>query len=122
MATILVIDDDPLIRELCQEILARGGHHVVLAESGARGLGCADSLTELVVVDLLTPDMNGYQFLKQFRAIDGHGTTPVIATSGLATGQWALRTGADRFLPKPFRSDELLALVNELLRRGGTAA
>lgn len=122
MATILVIDDDLLMRELYEEILTRGGHRVVLAESGARGLARADSETELVVVDLLMPDMNGYQFLKLLRAIDGHASTPVIAASGLATGQWALRSGADRFLAKPFRSHEVLVLVDELLSADGGAA
>lgn len=71
---------------------------------------------ELIVVDLMMPNLNGYEFVKRLRVIDGHARTPVIAASGLSSGEWALRLGADRFLAKPFHNRELLALVNELRR------
>jgi CheY-like chemotaxis protein len=122
MAKILVIDDDPMMLELYQEVLTRGGHEVVIAENGAQSLARADRHPELIVVDLMMPNLNGYEFVKQLRASGGHGATPVIAASGLSTGEWALRVGADRFLAKPFRSQELIALVDELLgSRGGPA-
>jgi DNA-binding response OmpR family regulator len=68
------------------------------------------------------PNMGGYDFLKQLRATDGHAGTPVIAASGLSTGQWALRAGADRFLAKPFQGHELIALIDDLLSGGRPAA
>jgi CheY-like chemotaxis protein len=115
MAKILVIDDDSIMLELYQEVLTHAGHEVVLAENGTQGLARAERQPELIVVDLMMPNLNGYEFVRQLRALDGHGTTPVIAASGLSTGEWALRAGADRFLAKPFRSHELIALVDELL-------
>jgi DNA-binding response OmpR family regulator len=123
VAKILVIDDDPMMLELYREILGRVGHEVVIAENGTQGLARSDRKPDLIVVDLMMPNLNGYGFLKQLRSIDGQAATPVIAASGLSTGEWALRGGADRFLPKPFRSAELVALVDELLpSRGGTTA
>ena len=102
------------MRELYVEVLTRGGHEVVLAENGAEGLARLGQRPDLIVVDLQMADMNGYEFVKELRARDGQGTTPVIVSSGLGTGD-ALRAGADRFLAKPFRSHELIALVDELL-------
>jgi len=121
VAKILAIDDDPMMLELYQEILTRAGHEVVLAENGNQGLTRTERRPELIIVDLMMPNLNGYEFVKQLRALDGQRTTPVIAASSLSTGEWALRAGADRFLAKPFRSDELIAVVDELLS-GGKAA
>ena len=115
MAKILVIDDDPMMLELYREILTAKGHDVVIAENGIQGLARTDRHPDLIVVDLMMPNLNGYEFVKQLRAVDGQAATPVIAASGLSTGEWALRTGADRFIRKPFRSNELIALVDELL-------
>lgn len=122
VAKILVIDDDPLMRELYREILTGAGHEVVIAENGAQGLVRTDRKLDLIVVDLMMPNMNGYEFVNQLRAADGPAATPVIAASGLATGEWALRAGADRFIRKPFRNHELIALINEVLDRGTPAA
>jgi len=118
VAKILVIDDDRMMRELYEAILTRGGHEVVLAENGARGLASLDQRPDLIVVDLQMADLNGYEFMKQLRSLDGQGATPVIAASGLATGEFALRAGADRFLQKPFHSHDLVALVDGLLAEG----
>ena len=115
MAKILVIDDDPMMLELYREILTREGHQVVIAENGTQGLARSEAKPELVVVDLMMPNLNGYEFIKQLRATEDHLRTPVIAASSLSTGEWARRAGADRFLAKPFQSHDLVALVRELL-------
>ena len=120
MAKILVIDDDPMMLELYREILTRRGHDVVLAENGTQGLARAVEV-ELIIVDLMMPNLNGYEFMKQVRTLDGQsqGSIPIIAASGLGTDELALAAGADRFIRKPFRSPELMALVDELLGAGG---
>jgi CheY-like chemotaxis protein len=122
MAKILVIDDDPKMLELYREILAGVGHQVVIAENGTQGLARSDRNPDLIVVDLMMPNLNGYDFLKQLRSTDAHAQTPVIAASSLSTGESALRAGANRFLPKPFRSADLIALIDEMLpSKEGTA-
>ena len=120
MAKILVIDDDPMMLELYREILTRHGHSVVLAENGSQGLARA-ARVELIIVDLMMPNLNGYEFMKQVRTLDGQsqGSIPIITASGLGTDELALAAGADRFIRKPFRSPELMALVDELLGAGG---
>jgi twitching motility two-component system response regulator PilH len=122
MAKILVIDDDPMMLELYREILTQAGHEVVIAENGTQGLARSERQPELIVVDLMMPNLNGYEFVKQLRSTEGHRTTPVIAVSGLSTGQWALRSGADRFLAKPVRSGQLIAMIDELLDGGKPSA
>ena len=118
MARILVVDDDPKTLELYRDVLGDAGHEVVTAEDGIQGLARADRNPSLIVVDLMLPKLNGYEFVKRLRATDGHASTPVIVVSGVATGAWALRLGADRFLRKPFRPSDLRTLVEELLSRG----
>jgi len=122
VAKILVIDDDPKMLELYREILTPAGHQVVIAENGTQGLARTDRQPELIVVDLMMPNLNGYDFVKQLRSLDGHSATPVIAASGLSTGEWAVRAGANRFLSKPFRAADLIALIDELLLPGGGSA
>ncbi len=122
LAKILVIDDDPQMREPYSEILTRAGHEVAIAENGTEGLARTEGQPELIVVDLMMPNLSGYDFVKQLRSIEGHADTPVIAASGLADGEWAVRARATRFLSKPFRAAELIALIDELLLPGGGSA
>ena len=122
MATILVIDDDPVILEFYNELLMRAGHEVVTAEDGIQGLARSEHRPELIVVDLMMPNLNGYDFVRQLRTTEGHRTTPVIAVSGLSTGEWVLRSGANRFLAKPVRSHQLIAMIDDLLDGGEPGA
>ena len=66
---------------------------------------------ELIIVDLMMPNLNGYEFMTQLRTLDGHGegSTPIIAASGLGTDELVLAAGADRFIRKPFQSPQLIA-------------
>lgn len=122
MARILVIDDDRMMRELYQEILTRRGHTLILAENGIEGLAKVEENPDLIIVDLTMADGDGYEFLKRLRAIPERATTPVIVSSGQLAGDIAI-AGADRFLAKPFRGSELIALVDELLASSrGTAS
>jgi diguanylate cyclase (GGDEF)-like protein len=115
VARILVVDDDPKTLELYRDVLMGAGHEVAVAEDGTRGLELADSQAALIVVDLAHPPLNSHEFVKRLRATDGHASIPTVIVSAVATGERALRVGADRFLQKPFRPHELIALVAELL-------
>jgi len=109
-----------MMRELYQEILTRRGHAVILAENGTEGLAKVEENPDLIIVDLTMADGDGYEFLKRLRAVPGRATTPVIVSS--LAGDVAI-AGADRFLAKPFRANELNALVDELLSSSrGTAS
>jgi DNA-binding response OmpR family regulator len=117
---VLVIDDDPRIRELVAFSLARQGFSVSTAESGRVGLKMfASQQPALVITDILMPDMEGIETILALKA----GATPprVIAISGggrLAGRdflKWATQLGADEILPKPFRMSALVAMVCSLL-------
>ena len=119
-ATILVVDDNAVIRELTREVLESEGHTVVLAENGREAVDYfalhGDSI-DLVLMDIIMPEMDGrsaYQAIRKMRA-----NVPVIASSGFTQDSWASGMSQEgiTFLRKPFTVPELLSVVNEHLRR-----
>ena len=79
MSTILVVDDRPEDRELMSTLLGYAGHDVVEAASGDAALRLAGEYhPELIVTDILMPDMNGYEFVRRLREDSELGGTPVI--------------------------------------------
>ena len=120
MATILLVDDDPLVRRTLMVALERTGHQVVPAENGLDGARRArEGGVDLAIVDIHMPDMDGLELLAQLRATSA--TVPVIMMSGgdqtrdLALLKDAKLLGANGALAKPFSLDELYTLVNTVL-------
>ena len=70
MAKILVIDDDPKMLELYTEILTGAGHQVLIAENGTQGLARTDRGPELIVVDLMMPNLDGFSFMNTMALSD----------------------------------------------------
>ena len=118
---ILVVDDDPGILHLVRLELADHGFRVVTAESGAKALRLAhEEPPDLVVLDLLLPDMLGTEVMRQLHE---HSTVPVIlltAKSADADKVRGFQLGADDYVAKPFSPEELVARVNAVLRRAKT--
>ena len=120
MPTILVIDDEPSVREIAGAYLERQGFDVRTASDGADGLRMALELNPaLIVLDIMLPKINGLDVLKQLRL---EHPTPVLLLS--ARGDefdrvLGLELGADDYLTKPFSPRELVARVKAILRRGG---
>lgn len=120
MATILLVDDDPLVRRALTLALERIGHQVVPAENGLEGARRArEGGVDLAVVDIHMPDMDGLELLAQLRATCA--TLPVIMMSGgdqtrdLALLGDAKLLGASAALAKPFSLDEFYTLVATVL-------
>lgn len=119
MSKILIIDDEPGVRDLLQDALTNAGYETAFAANGAEGLdhlrrGSAD----LCIVDVNMPTMNGFDFLDRLRAHDNH--TPVLMLSARNAKddvEHGLRSGADDYVRKPFSLDELLLRVAAILRR-----
>lgn len=113
--TILVVDDDPAIREAVRGILTDEGFEVALAEDGVAALECLASMPppSLILLDLRMPRMDGWQFLARHReAAEGNGSTarvPVVLLSGMTFIRDA--PGVVDFLAKPLRPDKLLDCV-----------
>jgi DNA-binding response OmpR family regulator len=114
LARILVVDDDPQLLELYARVLRDDGHEVIAARDGLEAQRRMDTRPDLIVLDLEMP-ANGYEVLAQVRSSAEHATIPVIVSSGIATGEWALRAGATEFLAKPFKVAELKAAVRRRL-------
>jgi len=114
MARILVVDDEPGIRELLSDILYDEGHVVELAENAAQARTArAKARPDLVLLDIWMPDTDGVSLLKEWRA-QGLLDMPVVMMSGHATIDTAIdatRIGAVAFLEKPITLQKLLQTV-----------
>ena len=120
MARILVIDDDSDIRDAVTEVLSFEGHEVFTAAEGEQGLvRCRLVRPDLVLLDLMMPGMNGWDFLKALRRDEVLGATPVVVVSALGRVPELPVSG---FLPKPFGLDALVSLVRRATRQTGNGA
>ena len=122
MADILVIEDDPIMREAVAEWLRAAGYRVRTAEDGGAGLASvAAALPKLVVTDLHMPGTGGAAVIGELKR--DHPEIPIIAISGLFDSGFGLNSddvkalGAARALAKPFKRRDLLTAVAELLPR-----
>jgi len=118
---VLVVDDEPAVREALRRALALEGYDVELAENGAealRKLGPIDP--DLVVLDVLMPEVDGLAACRRLRA-EGNDVPVLMLTARAGIGDRVdgLDAGADDYLVKPFALEELLARIRALLRRGG---
>jgi adenylate cyclase len=118
-ATILVVDDLPQNVRLLEAILAPRGYRVAAAPSGRAALEhVAAAPVDLVLLDILMPEMDGYAVCRVLRAQPSTSFLPVvmITASGEQEKVAAIEAGADDFIQKPFEQSELLARVQSLLR------
>lgn len=117
---ILVVDDKESVRQLLSEYLTEQGFRVVTAENGQDALYVArHEMPDLILLDIMMPKMDGYQFLRSFRQ---EKRTPIIiitAREEETDAVLGLDLGADDYVIKPFRMRELAARIRALLRRGG---
>jgi adenylate cyclase len=104
--SILVVDDDAVNRQLLMTLLEREGHRVAVAENGADALRILrDRPYDVVLLDIVMPEMDGYEVLDAMRADDRLRTLPVIvitAVDELDSAVKCIEMGADDYLPKPF--------------------
>ncbi len=118
--TVLVVDDEPTISEVVARYLERGGYATATAGDGIEALRVAGECNpDLVVLDLMLPELDGFEVLRRLQA-DGEERTPVILLT--AKGEHddklaGLRRGADDYIVKPFSPSELVARVDAVLRR-----
>jgi DNA-binding response OmpR family regulator len=117
-SAILVVDDEPDIRELLGVLLERGGHDVRMACDGRAGLRSfhADP-PDLVILDITMPELDGWQTLERIRDISDVPVLMLTARSAELERVRGLRSGSDDYVAKPFGRQELLARVDALLRR-----
>jgi DNA-binding response OmpR family regulator len=115
---VLVVDDEPTVRDVVVQYLRRDGHEVTEAGDGEQALELLASQTpDLVVLDLMLPGVDGLEILRRLRS---SSDVPVIMLTALAEERdrvAGLELGADDYVVKPFSPRELAARVNGVLRR-----
>lgn len=117
MNKLLVVDDDPEIASLLSELLELEGFEVETANNGMQALEKFDMSFDLILLDIMMPEMNGLNVLSQLRS---KFTVPVIfltAKDNEYDKIIGLELGADDYILKPFNDRELIARINALLRR-----
>jgi adenylate cyclase len=118
-ASILVVDDDPINRRLLSRHIERQGHRVVTAEDGGRAMGALRAEPfDLVLLDVLMPELDGYETLARIEADEKLQHIPVIMVSALEDIKSVARCiemGAADYLPKPFDPVLLRARINGCL-------
>ncbi|HEY6002305.1 MAG TPA: response regulator, partial [Anaeromyxobacter sp.] len=125
---VLVVDDEPEILQLVERTLRAKGYEVELAQDGAEGLAKADELVpDLVLLDAMLPKVHGFEACRRIKASPRTRNVPVVMMTAIYRG-WRFAQdakdsyGAEDYVEKPFRLDDLLRRVEEALLSGGARA
>jgi two-component system response regulator PilR (NtrC family) len=118
-ASILVVDDEEIMREILEALLTRDGYHVRLAASGEEGLELAKTMTfDAAIIDVMMPGMDGLATLAELKKLDDD--LPVLMVTAFAsveTAIAAMKRGAFDYITKPFKNDEVLVVVRNAVER-----
>ncbi len=124
MFHILVVEDDPHARKLMQTVLEQNGYSVLTAKDGVDALEIMDNKhVDLVVLDVMMPRMDGYEFTKELR--DGGSDLPILMVTARETPSDVKRgfiIGTDDYMTKPVDEEEMLLRIAALLRRSRIAS
>lgn len=121
MTRVLVVDDDAWILRMVSTVLGRRGYEIVTATDGFEGLlAAAKQKPDLIISDVSMPRVDGWAFVRQLRAKPEFAFVPVLFLTALGTDEDRIRgfkLGADDYMSKPFRFDELELRVENVLKR-----
>jgi DNA-binding response OmpR family regulator len=118
---ILAVDDDPAILDVVAQVLVDEGYHVLTAGGGRAAVELArEHVPKLILLDLMMPEMNGWQVVAELRASPQTRAIPILLLSARRdTELMATDLGVNSYLEKPFDLDELLTRVRRILALSG---
>lgn len=122
MNSVLIIDDDKELCTLMKKCIEQENLSAIIAHGGIEGLRIidenkSDNFLSLIILDVMMPDIDGFQVLKNVRETSNIPVLMLTAKSSEDDKVFGLRLGADDYLTKPFSINELMARVNSLIRR-----
>lgn len=122
MSTVLIVDDSQTLRQMLSELLQGNGMNVVEATNGLEAKErIQEKAPDLVITDLIMPQMNGYELCRWIKNEPSVQKIPVLICSTKSEEfdrYWGMKQGADAYITKPFHPPELLRTVKQLLRSG----
>ncbi|NER83696.1 MAG: response regulator [Leptolyngbya sp. SIO1D8] len=120
MSTVLIVDDSSALREMIAGLLINAGMTILEAKDGADAQkAISASPPDLVVLDIVMPNMNGYELCRWIKSNPNTQDVPVVICSSKGEEfdrYWGMKQGADAYIAKPFRPDEMVETVRQLLR------
>ncbi len=120
MSTVLIVEDSLVERKALSISLSKGGFEVITAKSGEEAKEkISISPPDVIILDVMLPGSSGFEICRQFKADPETNKIPVVFCSSKGTELdkfWGLKQGASAYLTKPFMSDELLRIINELIK------
>jgi putative two-component system response regulator len=118
---VLLVDDDGGNRELVSKILDLCGYESIQASSGAKALQLlAENPVDIILLDIMMPDMDGYEFCRQLKQSKNLAHIPIIMLTALVdeeSRQKSFAVGANDFISKPFKMDVLVGKIEELVKK-----
>jgi len=121
MSIILVVDDDIHATTLFETLLAAKGYEAVIVNDSETAVDVANSTNpDLIILDLMMPTPNGFEVCKMLRAEPKFARTPIVIFTAMGDKESknaALAAGADEFLTKPFRVEDLMAKIRSLINK-----
>jgi CheY-like chemotaxis protein len=116
---LLVVDDDPTIREMLEMVLDSEGFEVATAPHGAAAMALLDLVRpSVILLDMKMPVMDGWTFLREYRRLPGPKVPIVVLTAAQDDARRAAEVGADAYVAKPFIIDDLVRILERHLPAG----
>lgn len=120
MSTVLIVDDSSTLREMIAGLLLKAGMTVLEAKDGTEAQQMIEAHPpDLVVLDIVMPNMNGYELCRWIKSTPSTQKIPVIICSSKGEEfdrYWGMKQGADAYITKPFRPTDMIGTVKQLLR------
>jgi twitching motility two-component system response regulator PilH len=120
MSTVLVVEDSPAQRAMIADLLKGSGLEVTSASNGVEALEqIKGRQPDLIVLDIVMPEMNGYEVCRRLKADPKTQHLPIVMCSSKGEEfdrYWGMKQGADAYIAKPFQPKELVGTVKQLLR------